>query len=88
MVWHRCWLVGGVAVLASGCAVTIAPTYTSQKPDIMRIGGDRPENAAPMLESTGSFCVETTEHWHENGKTPDGQMLWTKDTLRRVLPCK
>ena len=67
-----------LTLLTSGCATTIAPTYNSQKPDILRIGGDSPTNPDPVVENTGSFCVETTESWHEDGETPDGQTLWAK----------
>lgn len=78
-----------IAVVAlAGCATTIAPTYTTSNPDIMRIGGSKPENAAPVVENSGSFCVETTEQWNDHGKTPDGQSLWAKDTIRRVVPCQ
>lgn len=88
MVLRRSMAVLALAALASGCATTIAPTYSSEKPDIMRIGGDQPPNPEPTAESTGSYCVETSERWHENGKTPDNQTLWAKDTLRRVVPCR
>jgi hypothetical protein len=76
------------ALSLAGCATTIAPTYTTSNPDIMRIGGDQPEKPAPVVENSGSFCVETAEQWNEHGKTPDGQTLWAKDTLRRVVPCQ
>jgi hypothetical protein len=76
-----------VATLA-GCATTIAPTYTTSNPDIMRIGGSKPENPAAVVENSGSFCVETSEQWNDHGKTPDGQSLWAKDTIRRVVPCQ
>lgn len=66
---------------------TIAPTYTSERPKIIRIGGDQPMNPAPVIESAGSFCVHISEIWHEDGKTPDGQILWAKDTIRKVVPC-
>lgn len=67
---------------------TIAPNYTSERPKIIRIGGDKPVNPAPVVENTGSFCVQISDLWHEDGKTPDGQTLWAKDTIRKVVPCK
>jgi hypothetical protein len=88
MALRRCFAVVVVASLAAGCATTIAPNYTSEKPNIMRIGGDRPEAAPVKVENTGSYCVESSERWNEHGKTPDGQSLWARDTLRRVVPCK
>jgi|TARA_R110000851_G_scaffold173766_1_gene320060 hypothetical protein len=54
----------------------------------MRIGGERPANRDASVESAGSFCLETAERWNEHGRTPDGQTLWAKDTLRKVVPCK
>ena len=53
----------------------------------MRIGGERPVSADPRTEDAGSYCLETTERWNEHGRTLDGQTLWAKDTLRRVVPC-
>lgn len=67
---------------------TIAPTYTSERPKIIRIGGDQPMNPSPTIENAGSFCVQISEVWHQDGKTPDGQTLWAKDTIRKVVPCK
>lgn len=75
-----------LVVVATGCASTIAPEYTTDKPDIMRIG-DRPQDAAAVKEKAGSFCIEIAEQWHDDGKTPDGQTLWAKDTIRKVIPC-
>lgn len=86
MTLRRCLSVFVVAAVASGCASTIAPQYTTEKPDIMRIG-ERPQDPAPVKEKAGSFCIEVTEKWHEDGDTPDGQTLWAKDTLRRVVNC-
>lgn len=88
MNFCRCFTVITLAAMTVGCATTIAPTYESQKPDIMRIGGERPTNPPPVVENTGSFCIETTDSWHEDGETPDGQTLWAKDTVRKVVPCK
>lgn len=88
MPLRRCLPIMLVAALAAGCAgTTIAPRYTTENPDIMRIGGERPSNPDVRTESAGSFCVETTERWNEHGRTPDGQVLWAKDTMRKVVPC-
>ncbi len=74
--------------LATGCSKVIKPDYTSTNPDIMRVGGDTPSNPQPVIENVGSFCVEISDNWHRDGKTPDGQALWAKDTARKVVPCK
>ncbi|WP_447529482.1 MULTISPECIES: hypothetical protein [unclassified Vreelandella] len=76
-------------LLVAGCASsTVAPRYTSSNPDIMRVGGERPSNPDPRTEDLGSYCLESTERWNEQGRTPDGQTLWAKDTLRKVVPCQ
>ncbi|MFB9145501.1 hypothetical protein ACFFU2_03005 [Halomonas alkalicola] len=89
MPLRRCLPVLLVAALAAGCAsnTTIAPRYTTENPDVLRIGGERPASPDPRVENAGSFCLEVTERWSEHGRTPDGQMLWAKDTLRKVVPC-
>jgi len=28
------------------------------------------------------------DKWKTDGKTPDGQMIWTKDSFRKVIPCR
>jgi hypothetical protein len=86
MTLRRCLSVFLVAAVASGCASTIAPQYTTEKPDIMRIG-DRPQDPAAVKEKAGSFCLEIADKWHNDGNTPDGQTLWAKDTVRKVVPC-
>lgn len=88
MDFRRSIAIVALAYLAAGCATTISPTYSAEKPKIMRIGGDKPNNPEPVIESTGSFCVQTADSWHEDGKTPDGQTLWAKDTIRKVVPCQ
>ena len=80
-----CVLVG---LLSSGCSQVIKPNYTSTKPDIMRVGGDTPSAPKTSVENVGSFCVEISDNWHQDGETPDGQALWAKDTARKVVPCK
>jgi hypothetical protein len=88
MLFRRSLAALALVSLVAGCATTIAPTYTSEKQNIMRIGGDKPSSKEPSVESTGSFCVQTSEVWHEDGTTPDGQTLWAKDTMRKVVPCQ
>lgn len=88
MLFRRSLAALALVSLVAGCATTISPTYTSEKENIMRIGGDKPTAKEPRVESTGSFCVQTSEVWHEDGSTPDGQTLWAKDTIRKVVPCK
>jgi hypothetical protein len=87
MALHRSVAVIALVSVVSGCTNTIAPTYTSHNPDIMQIGGSQPVSPDPAVENVGSFCVQTTEVWKADGKTPDGQSLWSKDTLRTVVPC-
>jgi hypothetical protein len=86
MTLRRCFSVLLMASMATGCASTIAPQYTTEKPDVMRIG-ERPQDPAVIKDKAGSFCLETSEKWHDSGKTPDGQTLWAKDSVRRVVPC-
>ncbi|MCC5883088.1 MAG: hypothetical protein JJU25_10685 [Halomonas sp.] len=91
MPLRRCLPVVLVAsALIAGCAgnSTIAPRYTTDNPDQLRIGGERPSNPDVRIENAGSFCMEVSERWNEHGKTPDGQVLWAKDTLRKVVPCQ
>ena len=82
-------LLGGclLATLAGCASTTIAPTYNTSNPN-MKVGGERPADSGPTIENAGSFCMEVTEKWHQDGKTPDGQPLWAKDSLRKVVPCK
>ncbi|HSP31843.1 MAG TPA: hypothetical protein VLO13_07545 [Halomonas sp.] len=88
MPLRRCLPALLLTVLVAGCASsTIAPSYTTDNPDIMRIGGDRPANRDTTVESAGSFCLETSERWNDHGRTPDGQTLWAKDTMRKVVAC-
>lgn len=82
----------GYVVMAgflTGCAApTITPTYTSTDPELMRIGGEKPEDSKPEIVSMGSYCLQIDDKWKENGKTPDGQSIWTKDSFRSVIPCR
>ncbi len=81
------WL--GLVVLLAGCTGgAIAPSYTSENPDIMRIGNERPADPQVTIESLGSYCLEITETWSEQGTTPDGQSLWALNTRREVVPCQ
>ncbi|MEW6218001.1 MAG: hypothetical protein AB1634_00520, partial [Thermodesulfobacteriota bacterium] len=57
-------------------------------PDLMRIGSERPADRGPEAVNMGTYCLEVAEKWKQDGKTPDGQVVWTKDTLRRAVPCK
>jgi hypothetical protein len=77
-------LIGALA----GCAGnTIVPNYETSNPNL-RVGGEPPVDLAPTVENAGSFCLQVTEQWHEDGQTPDGQKLYAKDTQRKVVPCK
>ena len=84
---HRFVLLGCGAMLIAGCASqTIAPTYTTTNPHI-QVGGQRPVDDGPVIENAGSFCLEVSEKWHQDGKAPDGKPLWARDTFRKVVPC-
>ncbi|MFQ3787623.1 hypothetical protein [Halomonas sp. A29] len=77
-----------IAALLVGCGTNaLAPRYTSENPDIMRISNEQPANPEKTTEDLGSYCVEITETWNSHGRTPDGQTLWAKDTQRAVVPC-
>ena len=78
-------LVGG---LLAGCGSNaVAPRYTTEDPELMRISEDRPADPEVYTEDLGSYCVEISETWNSHGTTPDGQTLWAKDTHRVVVPC-
>lgn len=64
------WLAPACMVLAlAACATnTIKPSYETSNPDI-QIGGPRPDDGPAQIENAGSFCLETTEKWHRDGKT-------------------
>jgi hypothetical protein len=79
--------VCALAVILAGCAAqTIAPSYQTSNPNL-QVGGERPADLSPVIENAGSFCLEVSEKWHQDGKTPDGQPLYAKDTARKVVPC-
>ncbi|MEX2482823.1 MAG: hypothetical protein WD928_18355 [Gammaproteobacteria bacterium] len=84
---QRLFSIALVAALATGCATqTIAPTYSTDNPNI-QVGGQRPVDGMPEVVNAGSFCLQVTDKWHQDGKTPDGTALWAKDTHRKVVPC-
>jgi hypothetical protein len=78
-----------LAVTLAGCsAATINPNYSSANPDLMRIGGEAPEDKGAEIVNMGSYCLSITDKWKADGKTPDGQAIWSKDSLRRAIPCR
>lgn len=80
-------LCASLFALLAGCASnTIVPTYNTSNPFI-QVGGDAPQDVPAKVENAGSFCLEVTEKWHEDGETPDGTALYAKDTFRKVVPC-
>jgi len=81
------WMAPAVTIAACGPA-TINPNYSSANPDLMRIGGEAPADKGPEIINMGSYCLSVTEKWKADGKTPDGQTLWTKDTLNKAIPCR
>jgi hypothetical protein len=85
MLLRPVFLLGLLAL--GGCASnTIVPSYQNSNPNL-QVGGEQPPNSAPTVENAGSFCMQVSDVWHSDGKTPDGQKLWSKDTLRKVVPC-
>ena len=77
------------ALALAGCgATTIAPNYHSANPDLLRIGGDTPGQKEPEIINMGSYCLQVTDKWKTEGKTPDGQAIGTKDSFRKVIPCR
>jgi hypothetical protein len=82
-----------IAVALTGCSyfntpTTVNPNYTSANPEVMRIGGESPGNKEPELLNLGSYCLQVVDKWKADGKTPDGQTIWTKDSFRKVTPCR
>jgi hypothetical protein len=87
------FISAAIAVTLTGCsnlmpASTINPNYTSANPELMRIGGDAPIDKEPEMVNLGSYCLRVTEKWKADGQTPDGQKIWSRDTLRKVVPCR
>jgi hypothetical protein len=77
-----------IAITMAGCgAATITPNYSSINVDLMRIGGDTPVDKEPEIVNLGSYCLKVTEKWKADGKTPDGQTIWSKDSFRKVTSC-
>ena len=78
-----------IATILAGCGTaTINPNYSSADPDLMFIGKEAPAAKTPETLNLGSYCLSVTEKWKVDGKTPDGQTIWTKDSLRKVAPCR
>ena len=77
------------ALTLAGCgAATIAPNYQSTDPNAMRIGGEMPSQSEPKIITMGSYCLQVGDKWKADGKTPDHQTIWTKDTFRKAIPCR
>lgn len=83
------FVYGAIAVSVAGCAATtITPSYTSTNTDLMRIGGEKPSDKEPETINMGSYCLQVADKWKADGKTPDGQTIWSKDSFRKVIPCR
>ncbi len=83
------FICAAFAVTVAGCGMsTIKPNYTSTNPDLMRIGGDKPGDKEPEIINMGIYCLQVAEKWKADGKTPDGQTIWTKDSIRKAIPCR
>jgi hypothetical protein len=78
-----------IAFALTGCASSmITPTYLSSDTELLRIGYEKPNDKEPVVTNMGSYCMQTSEKWKADGKTPDGQTIWSKDSLRSVVPCQ
>ncbi|WP_028317129.1 hypothetical protein [Desulfobulbus elongatus] len=78
-----------LAATLTGCgAPTINPNYSSANPELMFIGSEAPADKPTETLNLGSYCLSVSEKWKKDGKTPDGQTIWTKDSFRRVVPCR
>ena len=74
-------------VLVAGCgSSTIRPDYGSSNPNL-QVGGTRPADGAASIEPAGAFCLEVADVWHDDGKTPDGERIYARDTVRRAVSC-
>lgn len=83
------FICAAIAITMTGCgATTIKPNYTSIDVEMMRIGGDTPVDKEPEIVNLGSYCLKVTEKWKADGKTPDGQTIWSKDSFRKVTSCQ
>lgn len=87
MILRRLLLGSLVAVLGACASTTIVPTYNTSNP-YMQVGGEPPQDVPGKVENAGSFCLEVSERWHEDGETPDGTSLYARDTFRKVVPCE
>ena len=90
MSLFRLLCVCAVMATLGGCASgKITPNYTSTNPDLLRIGGDKPADPGePEIINMGSYCLQVVDKWKTDGDTPDNQKIWTKDTFRKVVPCR
>jgi len=83
----RFTVLGLCLTLLAGCgSSTIRPDYGSSNPNL-RVGGDQPVDGAATIEPAGAFCLEVKDVWHDDGKTPDGERIYARDTLRRAVSC-
>lgn len=83
------FVYGAIAVFMAGCATTtVTPNYTSTNTELMRIGGEKPGDKEPEIVNMGSYCLQVADKWKADGKTPDGQTIWSKDSFRKVVPCR
>jgi hypothetical protein len=85
----KVFIGAAIAISLAGCGLnTMKPNYTSTNTDFLRIGGDKPSDKEPEIINSGSYCLQITEKWKADGKTPDGQTIWSKDSFRKATPCK
>ena len=80
-------VVVAVSALLASCSTPLRPNYTSTNTEWMRVGGDRPADKSPEVTNLGAYCLQTSDRWKADGKTPDGESIWTKDTFRKAVEC-
>jgi hypothetical protein len=83
------FIYGAIVTSITGCGTaTMKPNYSTANADLLRIGGDKPSDKEPEIINMGSYCLQVTEKWKVDGKTPDGQTIWSKDSQRKAIPCR
>ncbi|MGL4476101.1 MAG: hypothetical protein ACRCT7_16855 [Shewanella sp.] len=85
---YKVLLSCGIVLCLSACSSkAIAPAYSVTQADFLFIGATKPNDPEATVTDAGSYCLQTRELWKEDGTTPDGQIIWTKDSLRKAVPC-
>jgi len=80
--------VATISTLLAGCAAPLKPSYTTNNPEFIRIGGEKPVARSSEVINTGTYCLHISHVWKSDSKTPDGDTIWTMDTFRKAAACK